>query len=144
MAKLTMAERRKLPKSDFAVPSKAPGPGSYPIEDAAHRKAAGMLSAGKPVAGKVKAAIAKKTGRKHMEIEETDNGGYVSKTTHIMPRKPGDDYRPNPVSTAQHGSLRSLNGHIRKTFGSKPVASPKPGGGSEWSSVASKMLGGGY
>lgn len=29
MAKLTMAQRKALPKSDFAVPSKAPGPGSY-------------------------------------------------------------------------------------------------------------------
>jgi hypothetical protein len=63
MAKLTMAERRKLPLSDFAVPSKAPGPGSYPIEDANHRKAAGMLSAGKPVAGKVKAAIKRKSAK---------------------------------------------------------------------------------
>jgi hypothetical protein len=36
MAKLTMAERRKLPKSDFAVPSKAPGAGSYPMPDAKH------------------------------------------------------------------------------------------------------------
>lgn len=62
MAKLTMAERRALPKSDFAVPSKAPGPGSYPIEDEGHRKAAGMLSSGKAVAGKVKAAIKRKTG----------------------------------------------------------------------------------
>jgi hypothetical protein len=57
-----MAERRALPKSDFAVPSKAPGPGSYPIEDSGHRKAAGMLSSGKPAAGKVKAAIRRKTG----------------------------------------------------------------------------------
>ena len=34
--KLTMAERKALPKSDFAVPSKAPGPGSYPMPDKAH------------------------------------------------------------------------------------------------------------
>ena len=40
MARLTMAQRRKLPKSDFAVPSKAPGPGSYPINDKAHAVAA--------------------------------------------------------------------------------------------------------
>jgi len=40
MAKLTMAERRALPKSDFAVPSKAPGPGSYPEPDKAHAVAA--------------------------------------------------------------------------------------------------------
>lgn len=36
MARLTAAERKALPKSDFAVPSKAPGPGSYPIPDAKH------------------------------------------------------------------------------------------------------------
>lgn len=38
MAKLSMAQRKALPKSDFAVPSKAPGPGSYPMPDAAHAK----------------------------------------------------------------------------------------------------------
>ena len=36
MGKLNAAARKKLPKSDFAVPSKAPGPGSYPINDKAH------------------------------------------------------------------------------------------------------------
>lgn len=40
MARLTAAQRKALPKSDFAVPSKAPGPGSYPMNDAAHAKAA--------------------------------------------------------------------------------------------------------
>ncbi len=40
MAKLTMAERRALPKSAFAVPSKAPGPGSYPMPDAQHAASA--------------------------------------------------------------------------------------------------------
>jgi hypothetical protein len=33
-----MAQRKALPKSDFAVPSKAPGAGSYPMPDAAHAK----------------------------------------------------------------------------------------------------------
>lgn len=45
MARLTMAQRRALPKSDFAVPSKAPGPGSYPINDASHARAAAGLAA---------------------------------------------------------------------------------------------------
>ncbi len=36
MARLTAAARKALPKSDFAVPSKAPGPGSYPMPDKAH------------------------------------------------------------------------------------------------------------
>jgi hypothetical protein len=40
VARLTAAQRKNLPKSDFAVPSKAPGPGSYPIPDKAHARAA--------------------------------------------------------------------------------------------------------
>ena len=40
MAKLTAAQRRRLPKSDYAIPSKAPKSGSYPINDKAHARAA--------------------------------------------------------------------------------------------------------
>lgn len=60
MAKLTMAERRKLPKSKFAVPSKAPGPGSYPMPDKKHAAVAQGLAAmhGGPT-GKVKAKAKK-------------------------------------------------------------------------------------
>ena len=36
MAKLTTSKRKALPKTVFAVPSKAPGSGSYPIPDKAH------------------------------------------------------------------------------------------------------------
>lgn len=36
MAKLTTSERKRLPKSDFALPGK--GKGGYPIEDRAHAK----------------------------------------------------------------------------------------------------------
>lgn len=35
-----MSQRRGLSKSTFAIPSKAPGSGSYPIPDAGHAKAA--------------------------------------------------------------------------------------------------------
>lgn len=47
MARLTAAERRRIPrdKAHFLVPSKAPGPGSYPIIDKAHKKAAVGLAA---------------------------------------------------------------------------------------------------
>jgi len=111
----------------------------------ASRNASPAAKKANPNLKKVTGAPAPKA-RKHMEIEETDNGGYVSKTTHILPHKPGGEYRPNPVTTGQHGSLRSLNSHVRKTFAPKSAApAAKPGGGSEWSSVASKMLGhGGY
>lgn len=60
MAKLTMAQRRALPKSAFAVPSKAPGPGSYPIPDAAHKRAAAGLAGMHHASSAVKAKIAAK------------------------------------------------------------------------------------
>lgn len=40
MAKLTSAQRAKLPKNEFGVPSKAPGSGSYPMPDKAHARVA--------------------------------------------------------------------------------------------------------
>ena len=57
MAKLKMADRKSLPSEDFAVPSKAPGSGSYPIEDESHARNALSRSSGKPVAGQVRAAV---------------------------------------------------------------------------------------
>jgi len=38
MAKLTWRQRKRLPKSAFVFPEKAPGPGSYPIPDLAHAR----------------------------------------------------------------------------------------------------------
>lgn len=38
MSELTTKRRKKLPKSDFAIPEKAPGPGSYPIPDIDHAR----------------------------------------------------------------------------------------------------------
>jgi hypothetical protein len=63
MAKLTTAQRKALPKSDFAIPSKAPGPGSYPINDPSHRANAKARAAGKPVQARVDRAVARKSGR---------------------------------------------------------------------------------
>lgn len=36
MAKLTTKRRKMMSPSDFAFPGKAPGPGSYPVNDRAH------------------------------------------------------------------------------------------------------------
>jgi hypothetical protein len=55
--KLTAAMRKKIPRSDFAVPSKAPGSGSYPIEDASHARNALARSSGKPIAAEVRAKV---------------------------------------------------------------------------------------
>lgn len=40
MGKLSTAMRKRLNKSQFAIPGKAPASGSYPIPDRAHAKAA--------------------------------------------------------------------------------------------------------
>lgn len=63
MAKLNAAARKSLPKSDFAVQSKAGTPqgkakgGSYPIPDESHARNALARSSGKPVAAQVKAKV---------------------------------------------------------------------------------------
>jgi hypothetical protein len=38
MAKLSTAQRKRIPKSSFAIPSKKPGSGSYPIPDKSHAR----------------------------------------------------------------------------------------------------------
>lgn len=66
MSDLNAAQRKALPKSDFAVSSKAGTPqgkaqgGSYPINDKAHAINALARSSGKPVAAQVKAKVAAK------------------------------------------------------------------------------------
>lgn len=60
MAKLKMAERKALPPKDFAVPSKRPGSGSFPIPDESHAEDAMARASGKPEADEVDEAVAKK------------------------------------------------------------------------------------
>ena len=60
MAKLTTAARKVIPKSQFAVPSKAPASGSYPINDRSHAANALARASGKAVEGQVRAAVARK------------------------------------------------------------------------------------
>lgn len=60
MSKLDAAQRNMLAKSDFAVPSRAPGSGSYPINDASHARNALSRASGKPVQGQVDAAVHRK------------------------------------------------------------------------------------
>ena len=62
MAKLTTAERNKLPDSDFAGPNR-----SYPVEDAAHAKNAKSRAsqfASPALKSKVDAKANKKLGKK--------------------------------------------------------------------------------
>jgi hypothetical protein len=63
MAKLTAAARKRIPKSSFAIPSKKPESGSYPIPDKSHaRNALARVSQhGSPAEkAKVRAAVHRK------------------------------------------------------------------------------------
>jgi len=63
MAKLTTSRRKALPKSQFAIPSKAPASGSYPIDTANRARAAlsRVAQNGTPAEqAKVRAAVRRK------------------------------------------------------------------------------------
>lgn len=59
-AALSLSDRKKLSKSDFVFPEKAPGSGSYPIHDRAHGANALSRSEGKAEHGAVKAKVCKR------------------------------------------------------------------------------------
>ena len=67
MAKLTTKKRKSLPKSDFAIPGKAPGSGSYPIPDKSHAQnaLARVSQYGNPAE---KAAVRKKVAKKYPDM----------------------------------------------------------------------------
>ena len=44
MSKLSAEQRKKLPKSSFAVPGKKSGSGSFPVNDKAHAVAAQRMA----------------------------------------------------------------------------------------------------
>lgn len=60
MGQLSANQRKNIPKQDFAVPSKAPGSGSFPIPDKNHARNALARASGKPEEAKVKAAVRRK------------------------------------------------------------------------------------
>lgn len=64
MARLSAAQRRSLSPSDYAVPSKAPGPCSLPIPDRDHAAAALRLCVrcGGGACMAVKRAVCRKFG----------------------------------------------------------------------------------
>jgi hypothetical protein len=57
---LSSAARKHLSPKSFAVPSKAPGSGSFPIPNASHARNALARASGKPVEGQVRAAVKRK------------------------------------------------------------------------------------
>jgi hypothetical protein len=59
-APLTTQQRKNLPKSDFVFPDKAPGPGSYPIQDRKRGGNALSRSSGKPEEATVKRVVCRR------------------------------------------------------------------------------------
>lgn len=83
MAKLTMAQRKRMPSSSFALPGKGKGPsgkgaGSYPIGDKAHaRNALARVSQhGTP---SEKATVRAKVHRKFPDIGKKQLGGVIGR-----------------------------------------------------------------
>jgi hypothetical protein len=80
MAKLSAADRKAIPTSDFAVKSKAGSPqgkaesGSYPIPDRSHAVNALARASGKPVEATVRAAVARKYPGLGKETARTAKG----------------------------------------------------------------------
>lgn len=66
MAKLSMAQRKKIKKSSFGIPSKAPGRGSFPINDKNHARAALRFIKHAPASARagIRAKANKKLGKK--------------------------------------------------------------------------------
>lgn len=76
MAKLDTQDRKNLSKNAFAIPSKAPGSGSYPIPDASHaRNALSRVAAnGSPAE---KAEVQAKVHSKFPGIGKNDGKGHM-------------------------------------------------------------------
>jgi hypothetical protein len=69
VSRLPWRARKRLPRSDFAIPEKAPGPGSYPIPDRAHARnaLARVAQFGTP---SEKRRVREAVHRKYPDIEE--------------------------------------------------------------------------
>ena len=67
MAVLSTAARKHLKSSQFAVPSKAPGSGSYPVPDVSHARNA-LARASQFGSPAVKAAVRAKVRRKFPSV----------------------------------------------------------------------------
>jgi len=75
MARLTAKQRKAEPKSDFGIPSKAPGHGSYPMPDKEHARVAKSYASKEEHEGKLSKAEEKKIDAKadsklHTHVKE--------------------------------------------------------------------------
>lgn len=91
MGTLKAKTRKALPKSDFAIPEKAPGPGSYPMPDQSHAESA--LSLGARHASSDELARIKRKARSRfpgMNVGKM-HGGRTPSRLDRSPRKAGGE-----------------------------------------------------
>jgi len=106
MARLTYSERKSMPRSDFAVPSKRKGgKGGYPIEDANHaRDALARVSAdGSPAE---KREVREKVHEKFPGIGEKGGGEKGDTKRGRVPR--GEHYATNHREPRSHEDFETL------------------------------------
>ncbi len=106
--RLRMADRRKIPRGDFAIPEKAPASGSYPINDESHARNALSRASGKPVEAKVRAAVHRKYPNIGAEKERLEKSPGVPSFATETPKEKGH------LDTGQSGLAGPVTaGHVR-------------------------------
>ena len=73
MGKLSAAQRKNLAKSQFAIPSKEPGSGSYPIPDKSHARNA-LARVSQHGTSEEKATVRAKVKKKFPDIGVSPEG----------------------------------------------------------------------
>lgn len=122
-AKLKAADRKRLPKSAFAIPEKAPGSGSYPIPDEAHARAAlGRVETnGTPDEKKrVRAAV----HRKFPGIELDDDAEKMSLPSQdqVQGRMTGADVAASSGQTQELAEDEAVHGDVQNDAGKPDMA----------------------
>src|SRR5580704_4709260 len=115
-AKLKASQRRALPKSDFAIPEKAPKSGSYPINDKNHADNALARSSGKPEAARVRAAVQRKFGgAKKADEAEKARVKQTTKTSWPVPKGKQGKAKKSPGVPDYATETPREAGHERST-----------------------------
>jgi len=122
--RLSAADRRAIPKDKFAIPEKAPGPGSYPVGDKTHAQAALRLmhNASSAEQKRIKA----KVRRDYPDID-------IAKELELLQKSPGvpDEATATPKERGHLDTGRSgLAGPV--TAGTKPLPAQGVGGESPY------------
>jgi hypothetical protein len=114
--RLSTAERRQIPKSDFALPEKAPGSGSYPIKDKAHARAALRLRghASPEDQARIKRAVASKypdlgKGKKEKKRASKEVGSQESVQASFHSMVPSPDAQQAQTKGNQRGQAKNTN-----------------------------------